>query len=286
MTEKPGGPADLHVHTHFSDGKHSPADVVRMAAEAGIKILAITDHETVDGLAEAEKAGNEKGVEIVPGIEFAGRMGNGVEAHILGLWIDPAHPDIRKTIDMLQEERVERAEKMVARLQNIDVGVTMEDVRKNVGRGGIGRPHLAQALVDVAAVSSFKEAFKTLIGKDCPGYVPRKNLTGQDAIDIIRKAGGVSVLAHGLIGGPQREHVKKLCDMGIDAIEIYHPKLKKEQTEWLVEYANKNGLGVSGGSDWHGEGWSETAIGKYTIGMSEVERLKGLRPPGGRAAIS
>lgn len=250
-----------------------------MARDAGLSMIAITDHETVAGVGEALAAGDELGIEVVPGIEFAARMGS-IESHLLGLWIDPADDSLIELIAVLQQERRERAEKMVAKLRSLGVDIGMEDVLAAVGKGSIGRPHIAQALANVGAVPEFKAAFKTLIGRDGPAYIPRRHLTPEKAIDVIHGARGAAVLAHGLIGGPQREHVKKIAAMGLDAVEVVHPKLRDVDSAWLREFAAGEGLGITGGSDWHGEQWSEGMIGQYAVGVEEAGRIMAARKTG------
>jgi predicted metal-dependent phosphoesterase TrpH len=266
------GRADLHVHTWHSDGRCSPPEVVELARRAGIATLAITDHETTAGIGEAMEAGRAAGIEIIPGIELATRI-KAVEAHVLGLWIDVAAQQLRDTIELLATERSERAESMVRKLQGLGVKIKMDDVLQATGKGSIGRPHVAQALVNVGAVKSFQAAFKRYLGRHGPAYVPRKHLTPERAIAIVHAAGGVASLAHGLIGGLAREHVMMIAAMGLDAVEVVHPKLNASQSEWLREFAAAHGLAVTGGSDWHGEGWSEGAIGEFTVSRDEVREL-------------
>jgi predicted metal-dependent phosphoesterase TrpH len=263
------GRADLHVHTWYSDGRHPPNKVVETAAAAGITLLAITDHESVDGIEEARRAGLTAGVEIVPGIEFSTRL-KSVEAHILGLWIDVNGHELREAIKNVYEERRDRAGKMVEKLNGLGINISMEDVEGVAHRGGIGRPHLAQALVNIGAVPEFEDAFKLYIGNRSPAYAPRRHFTPREAIDAIHLAGGLAVLAHGLVGGPQREHVREIAKIGLDAVEVVHPKLNKNHSAWLRGFAAGHGLGTSGGSDWHGEGWSDGRIGEYTILKRDV----------------
>lgn len=265
-------PADLHAHTWYSDGKYAPKKVVETAKKAGIKTIAITDHETVAGIQEAVAAGKDAGVEVVPGIEFSTRVKE-VEAHILGLWIDPENPGITEIVKNKRAERARRAEKIVEKLQALKIGIHMDHVKKVVSKGNIGRPHIAQALVNVGAVTEFEEAFRRYIGRHGPAYVARESLSPGDAIDLIHEAKGVAVLAHGLIGGPQREHVKMIADMGLDAVEAVHPKLTESQSKWLSEFAAAHDLAVSGGSDWHGDGWSQGKMGDYFVNAAELQKL-------------
>jgi 3',5'-nucleoside bisphosphate phosphatase len=268
----PGLRADLHVHTWFSDGRCSPAEVVARAKAAGIGLIAITDHDTVAGIAQARESGREAGIEVVAGIEFAARF-KAVEVHLTGLWIDPAAPGLAPLLAALQAEREERATLMLARLQSLGIRIGIEDVRAEAGLGGISRPHLAQALVKRGAVADFHEAFSRYLGQGRPAYVPRHQLRVATAVAAIHDAGGAAVLAHGLIGGPQREHARELVRLDLDALEVVHPKLGPEQSAWLRELARAEGLAISGGSDWHGEGWSEGRIGEYNVDGEAVNEL-------------
>jgi 3',5'-nucleoside bisphosphate phosphatase len=265
--------ADLHCHTLYSDGKLSPHDVVKMARKNGVGMLAITDHETFAGLPEARQAGDKFGVEIVDGIEFAVRVGK-VESHLLGLWVDTNNAEINEIVKSVKKERVVRAEKMVAKLIGLGMKIKMKDVLKNVGRGVIARPHIAQTLVNLNYAKGFDEAFKKFIGWDCPGYVARQKQKAEKIIDIIHNAGGVAVVAHGLVGGPQQEHVLALVDMGVDAIEVMHPKLSGKKQKWLSDLAAQSGLCVSGGTDYHGKGWSSGQIGDSYISVEQARLLQ------------
>ncbi len=264
--------ADLHAHTVYSDGRDPPEEVVALAAAAGISALAITDHESVGGIDRAMEAAKGNSIEVVPGIELAGRMKK-VEVHILGLWIDHGHPEVLQEVELVMDERRQRAEGMVEKLQQLGVGISMEDVEAAAGRGGIARPHIAQALLNAGTTTTYKEAFKRFIGRNGPAYVPRQRLAPERVIELVHDAGGVAVLAHGLVGGPQREHVKMIADMGVDAIEVVHPKLDPGQSAWLREFARGRGLGVSGGSDWHGQGWSEGGMGDYCVDAGNLHDL-------------
>jgi len=273
------GVADLHTHTRYSDGKLPPAEVVEMAAARGIEALAITDHETAAGIPEAIEAGREYGLEIIPGIELAGRM-KAFEVHVLGLWIDPENAALRHAVRRLSRERWERAERMVEKLRAVDIDITMDDILAVAGKGAPARPHVAQALYNIGAAASYEDAFKTLIGRDMAGYVARKCLSPRQAIEMVHQAGGAAVLAHGLIGGPGPDEVAMVADMGLDGIETRHPRLSAGQSAWLAGFAKERGLVQTAGSDWHGEGWSEGEMGDYLVDRDTVESLRRLRPAG------
>jgi len=266
--------ADLHTHTTHSDGRQSPAELVGMAKEAGISVLAVTDHETMAGVAEAIAAGGRLGVEIVPGVEVSVHSGS-VEAHLLGLWVDVNESGLLSLLQRLREDRRERARKIIDNIRAMGVKISFDDVLATVGAGSFGRPHIARALLRVGAVENWRQAFKRYIGREAPAYVMRKKVEPAVAIEAIHNAGGLAVLAHGLTGGPQREHVRKILRLGLDAIEVVHPKLDPGKREWLTGQAKKHRLALTGGSDWHGEGVSYGNIGEFTIPMEMMEELRG-----------
>jgi len=267
--------ADLHCHSHYSDGRESPAALVARARAAGIDVLALTDHDTLAGLPEAA-AVKQVGIELVPGIEFSAFV-KPVEVHIVGLWIDPQSPALIEAVSGYDQMRRRRAERMAEKIRALGVPLEFERVLAVHRKGVFGRPHVAQALKEMGAVATFQDAFKQFIGRDAPAYVRKEMLDAPAVIGAIHSAGGVAVLAHGLVGGPDRPHVEALAEMGIDAVEVVHPKLTTEQSRWLREFAAKKGLLVSGGSDWHGEGWSEGRIGDWTVGEEEVRALRQRR---------
>ena len=266
--------ADLHSHTHYSDGRESPAQLVARARAAGISILAVTDHGTVAGLAAAADAGREAGVEVVPGIEFSTFVIH-AEVHLVGLWIDPHRPALIEAVRGYDVMRRKRAERMAEKVRALGIPLQFEQVAAIQRKGVFGRPHVAQALKEMGAVRTFQEAFQRFIGRDAPAYVRKEMLDAATVIAAIHAAGGVAVLAHGLVGGVDRPHVEALAPMGIDAVEVRHPKLTAAQSQWLREFAAQKGLAVSGGSDWHGEGWSEGKMGEWTVTEAEVRALQG-----------
>ncbi len=265
--------SDLHSHTHYSDGKQSPAELVQAARDAGVTILAITDHETAAGVKEAVIEGERLGLDIVPGVEISSRF-KSVEVHLVGLWIDPDHPALDRVTERVMEERHKRGERMVEKLKALGLGISMEDVLAAKGKGGVGRPHVAKALIEAGVVKTYKEAFQKYIGKDGPAYVPRLKFDPAEAIEVIHSAGGLAALAHPLVGGPQREHVEGVARMGLDAVEVVHPKLDEDMRSWLRWFADSRGLLVSGGSDWHGKDRSEGELGKFSLAEDELEALR------------
>jgi len=269
--------ADLHTHTSYSDSKETPKSLLEKAKSAGLHSIAVTDHDTVSGLAEAFYEARTVGVEVVPGIELSCRY-KSVEIHMVGLWIDPANKELNYIIGKIEQSRFERAKKMVERLRVLGAAIDFGEVEAIAGKGVIGRPHVAQALVDRGRVEDFSSAFRLYIGREGPAYVRKLAVTPEEAIAAVHSAGGTAVMAHPLVGGPQREHVKDVCEMGVDALEANHPKLTGEQCQWLRQYAEACGIAVSGGSDWHGVGWSEGEMGDYGVTETEFRELYSRLP--------
>ncbi|NLI12673.1 PHP domain-containing protein [Pelotomaculum propionicicum] len=266
-------PVDLHVHTTASDGIFSPTDIVEMAQSIGLEALAITDHDTLEGIEPARSAGLQKGVEIIAGIEL-GSERHGEEIHILGLLIELDDESFLAKLKMLREDRIKRMEKMVNKLREFNYPINMDNVMAIAGRGSVGRPHLAEALVKAGAVSSISEAFDRYIGAGRPAYVPRYKLDPAEAVDIIRRAGGVPVLAHpGLL--KSLVLIEELKDAGLAGLEVSHPAHSAEQVQYYRELAGKHNLVATGGSDFHGPGHKAGAqLGLATVSYSVVDELK------------
>lgn len=240
---------DLQVHTTASDGALSPAAVVQAAADAGLHALAITDHDSVDGLAEAQEAGRQLGVRIVPGVELSCHF-EGEELHLLGLHLADLDA-MRDALTALQTQRVQRAERIVAALNAHGIPVRMDAVLAEAGPGAVGRPHIARALLAGGWVREFREAFDKWIGWGRPAYMAKEQFAVADAIALVHRAGGLAVWAHpGELATPAR--IGRLADLGLDAVEVLHPSHPPYLVQRLVEHTEKAGLLPSGGSDWHG----------------------------------
>ncbi|MCL6639102.1 MAG: PHP domain-containing protein [Firmicutes bacterium] len=245
-------PVDLHIHTTASDGTESPERVVEQARAAGLQAIAVTDHDTLAGCAPAIAAGSRCGLEVIPGMEL-GAFHGGKEIHILGYLVDLDDGELLNKLSFLQEGRKNRMKKMVEKLQQLGYDLDVARVYAASGGGAVGRPHLAAALVETGAVETSAEAFQTLIGKGCPAYIPRYKLSPLEAIQMIRKAGGVPVLAHpGLDGAGAL--IGELAKGGLMGVEAFHPAHTPVQAAYYERLAKKEGLLVTGGSDYHGRG--------------------------------
>ena len=240
---------DLQVHTTASDGALPPAAVVQAAADAGLYAIAITDHDSVEGLDEANDAGARLGVRIVPGVELSSHF-EGEELHLLGLHLSNLEA-MRDALADLRAQRVQRAEKIVATLNAHGMPITMEAVLAEAGTGAVGRPHIARAMLAGGWVREFREAFDKWIGWGRPAYMAKDQFDVADAIALVHKAGGLAVWAHpGELATPAR--IGRLAALGLDAVEVLHPSHPPYLVQRLVDHTEKAELLPSGGSDWHG----------------------------------
>jgi hypothetical protein len=261
--------ADLHSHTHYSDGVLSPADLVRRMAEGGIEVLAVTDHDTIDGLEEAAAAAFDAGIELVTGVELTVTVGEDT-VHLLGYGFDPAHGGLRDYLRSFSAARRQRMEQMVAALRVAGVDVEMEDVEAQAAHtSAMGRPHLAQALVDAGYVDAVNDAFEEYIGNGQVGFVPAPGRPAEVGVRTVHEAGGVVSIAH---PGQWMSStlLRRLVRRGVDAIECRCPSHAPYLADYYRTRCQTRGLGVTGGSDYHGtEAHHEERIG--AIGLSEIE---------------
>ena len=253
---------DLHSHSTASDGALPPAAVVEEARRKGLTALALTDHDTVAGLAEARLAGEQLGVRIVPGIELSAVEGD-VETHLLGLHLRDVETMEAQLLALRDMRRV-RAERMVERLNALGVKVTMDAVLANAAGGAIGRPHVARAVVAAGGAGDMREAFDRYLGNGRPAYVGKDRLAMADAIRMVHDAGGIAVLAHPGETAT-RERLAALAKLGLDGCEVRHPSHSEEAMGRIGRLVEELGLLPSGGSDWHGtyDGWR-------TLGVMQV----------------
>lgn len=275
--------ADLHVHTTASDGRLTPEEVMAAASAAGLSYVAITDHDTLDGLAALAIHPAASPV-LIPGIEFSTDLPNN-EVHILGYYIDPSNDELRRQIKLIKNDRTDRAERMVAKLSKLGYPVSLDRVCFHAGEtSAVGRPHVAAALVERGYFPDTAAVFDTLLGRDRPGYVPHYKLTPAQTVEIIKAAGGIAVLAHpGLVGDDAI--VDEVIARGIDGLEVYHPKHDTAATARYAALAAARRLAVTGGSDFHAiPGRFPEQLGVFTVPGELAERLAALarheRPAG------
>ena len=267
---------DLHTHSLRSDGALSPADLVKRAAARGVRIQALSDHDTLAGVAEAVATGTDLGVRIIPATELNTESEWG-DAHVLGYFIDPADSELESRLGWLRENRGKRIELMVAKLNALGFSVELARVLEIAQGGALGRPHLAQALFEKGYVPSYDEAFDTLIAKDSPAYVARVGLDPFEAVALVRKHGGVPSLAHpGTVIGLDAL-LPKLVPAGLAGIEAYYGAHSPEMTARCLALAHEFDLVPTGGSDFHGRGEHGADLGGVFVPPETIEHLESRR---------
>jgi hypothetical protein len=241
--------ADLHVHSTASDGCLAPAELVDLAKSQGLTALAVTDHDTTEGVAPAARRGDDIGVLVVSGVEISCAQ-SGEEYHLLGYRLDTAYPPLVDRLARLRDSRERRLEQIVARLAAEGVHVEAARIRQLAGHGSVGRPHVADALIERGYVQNRLQAFQYYLAKGRPGYVPREKVRPEEAIAVIRAARGVAVWAHpGNLASP--EALTELQAKGLWGIEVWHPDHSDQQVRKLLPMAEQFGLYATGGSDYH-----------------------------------
>ena len=268
---------DLHIHSTASDGRLSPAEVVRKSAEAGLTVIALADHDTVDSIVPAlEAAKTFPGLRVIPCVEISTDTPKG-EAHVLGYFIDYTHPELKATLASSRNSRRERARAMIAKLKDLGIYVDWQRVQEIAGSGSIGRPHIAQAMFEKGYIASIKEAFTKYIGWGGPAYVGRHKITPGEAVKLILRAKGLPVLAHPLTINDPEATVIELKAAGLVGIETYYDGATNEEINRLVSLADRYGLITTGGSDYHGlDASTETMIGGAAVPIAAAEQLIAL----------
>jgi predicted metal-dependent phosphoesterase TrpH len=280
---------DLHVHSTCSDGVLTPRHVLDLAKAAGLRAVALTDHDTVAGIPEAFVAGVTVGVEVVPGVELSAAHSPG-SMHILGYYLSPTNPELVAVLGRLQNGRAARTPKIIRRLKTLGLEVTLAEVRA-VASGQVGRAHIAQVLVNRGYMDSIGEAFDRYLKKGRPGYVDRLRLPAEEAITAVRRAGGLAVLAHpSTLALDQHRDVSALVErlkaMGLEGIEVFSPYHSREMITAYEEIARRYGLLCTGGSDFHGGFKDRADLGAagagrdvpYALLEGLKERLAGITP--------
>lgn len=272
---------DLHTHSTRSDGHHTPREVVALAQAAGLGGVALTDHDTSDGIAEAQRAGEELGIEVVPGTEFSAELG-GRSVHVLAYWHDHTEPVLAAEFARLRDTRSDRARRMVDRFNELGVPILFERVVELAAGAPIGRPHLAQAVVEIGACADEREVFDRYLADGGPADAPKHAVDPVRAVELLRGAGGVVVLAHpALFGARDGEEVPAatlgdMVDAGLAGVEARHPAHDRAAVDRWTALAKRHGLEITAGSDHHG-GESPTAVGAAVTGRATVERLRSLQ---------
>jgi len=264
--------ADLHIHTTASDGTFSPRRVVQEAIKKGIHAIAITDHDTVQGIPETIQAGKDMNVEVIPGVELATDEG-GVEVHILGLFIDWENKTLQDILKHLSAQRISRMKKMISKLAQFGMNIKFEEVSELAKGGIIGRLHLAQVMKKKGYVEYIAKAFNKYIGDRKACYVQRYKLSSEETISLIHRVGGISIIAHPMLLH-RDDIIIDLIKKGLDGIEAFYHHQTKETAEHYEKLAKDYGLLVTGGSDCHGDAKDQVLMGSVKIPYEYVERLK------------
>jgi hypothetical protein len=267
--------ADLHLHTVFSDSTYTPQALVREAKRNDLSCISVVDHDTVLAIEETQEAASGLNIEVVPGIELSTEY-DSQEVHILGYFIDYKHKGLIERLDHLKKNRIERIYKIVDKLKGLGKELRPEAVFALAKIGTVGRMHVARAMVREGLAASVFEAFKKYIGDKCPAYVLGFKFAPQDAIRLIKDAGGIPVLAHPYTFN-RDELIPQLAKDGIMGLEVYYSGHTQSMVNFYLGLAEKFNLLVTGGSDCHGEAKPEVKIGSVKIPYELVEKLKAAR---------
>ncbi len=266
---------DLHTHSTASDGIYSPTELLQRAKDSGLRVLALTDHDSTGGLDEAAQAARKLDIDFIPGIEINTDVSGG-EVHVLGYFPEYQRPAFQAVLQVLRDARERRGQRMVELLNEHGINIAWERVRQ-IAQGAVGRPHVAKALLEAGYVQTIGEAFDKYIGKGCYAYVPRYKLTPEDAVGLITSANGLPVIAHpaDLPGIDElRNWLPGLCEAGMVGLETYYGPYTPEQEQTLRALADEYDLIPTGGSDFHGPGIHPTPLGGRPVPSEAVERLK------------
>lgn len=268
--------ADLHIHSKYSDSTNTVEEIIRLAHKKKLRAISITDHDTVAAVDKAQSLAGNTGIEVIPGIEFSSRW-NDTSVHLLGYFIDHHDPQLIDYLKLCEERRLSRAEAMVQKLQELGFEVSM-DLLFAIADGGIlGRPHVAEALMQVSEYNAMHEVFRDLLVRGKPAYIPKPTSDAGELIELIHSLGGVSSLAHPKTVGDD-SIIPRLARLGLDAVEVIHSSHSLRDVEKYSALADQYDLVVSGGSDSHGSRLGREVLGRFTISMEQVDRLRNKIP--------
>ena len=285
----------MHCHSTASDGEYPPAEVARRARGAGLVAIALTDHDTTSGVAEATRAGAELGVRVVAGCEFSVKAPWG-ELHVLAYFLPPGHERLERFLTGTRAARQRRAEQIVGLLRRLGVAIELADVMAAADGGGggggggaaIGRPHVARVLVERGAAADINEAFARYLGRGKPAYVEKPLPSLPEVTELVHAVGGLTVAAH--LGDRATEgQIRQFHEQGLDGLEVRHPSHSETTERRLTTLAGRLGLAISGGSDWHGDielGDSHAGLGELDVPAEWLERLELRRGAASREPVT
>ena len=271
------GRVDLHVHSTASDGKLSPEAVVAKAAGLGLKVLALTDHDSIEGIVPALKAAEDfPELKVIPGVEISTDIPEG-QAHVLGYYIDFHGHELQAALERFRDSRERRARGMVDKLAGLGIDIDWERVKEIAGDGAVGRPHIARAMLEKDHINTFGEAFDKYIGQDGPAYVERDKMTPAEAVKLIIQGRGLPVLAHPFTVINPETLIGELKEAGLIGIEAYYKDYSPDETKTLSDWADKYNLIVTGGTDYHGiDDSTEVILGGVDVPLASAEKLTAL----------
>ena len=282
----PTARVDLHCHSTASDGEYPPAEVARRAQAAGLVAIALTDHDTTGGVPEATRVGETLGVRIVSGCEFSVKAPWG-ELHLLAYFLPPGHARLEEFLAGTRAARHRRAEQIVGHLRRLGVAIDLRDVVQAADGGALGRPHVARVLVRHGVCLDMNEAFARYLGRGRPAYVEKPLPTLQQVAELVHAVGGVVVAAH--LGDHGTEgQIRQFQEQGLDGLEVRHPSHSPGTERRLTGIAQRLGLAISGGSDWHGDlelGDSHAPLGGLDIPLEWLEKLEERRAAASRETV-
>lgn len=263
---------DLHIHTFYSDGLNSPAEILEIVRSKKLCAFAICDHDNLQGYREIRALLRDGDPELISGVELSAGQGTD-DIHLLGYFVDADNPALSGALVEFREKRNRRGEIMLSKLKKMGVDIPLELVKEIAGNSAIGRPHVADALLRIGAVKSYEAAFGKYIGDKSPAYVPKENMSPVEAIGLIHDAGGLAVLAHPGIGNVSR-FIDDLAPIGLDGIEVYHPNHNSQHRARYKKIAQEHNLLITGGSDFHGRDGKYGLIGSEPVAHNILESLK------------
>lgn len=271
---------DLHLHTHYSDGSWSPAELVERALSLKLKCIAITDHDTTDGVEEAVLAAQNR-IEIIPAVEmntvWSGEDGEEIDVHILGYFLDRDNSRLRTALAIQQAARLTLVEDTLGILSGLGIDLSLAEVKKHAGRGSIGRPHITKAIVEAGGARNVSEAYEKFMTRGCEHYVRRKSLSPYEAVEAISAAGGIASIAHPGRSITMERIILSLKKHGLKAVEAYHRRHSLDVVRHYIRFAHRHGLTITGGSDCHGPYEQfPGSIGTISIPLQVVEALRSL----------